>query len=129
MMSFSEAEIKLLDGTSRKVVLSVLKAMWEANIECDQMINSSHLSNMILIECEKHQDDEDWTADVIGDRLIGILLQLISFLQSRRCAHFMLDNVDMIKGETPERMDELAKSVWSLVRSLILGNNKINTLR
>ena len=126
-MSFSEAEIKLLEGTSRKVVLSVLKALWEENIEKEQMINSSHLSNMLLIECEKHQDDEDWAPDAIGDRLVGILLQLISFLQSRRCVHFMLDNVDMIKGETPERMDELAKSVWSLLRGLILGSKSTTT--
>ena len=76
VMSFTEAEVKLLEGANRKIVLSVLKAMWETNIDCD-VINSMHLSNLLLIECEKHQNEEEWTPEVIGDRIIGTLLQVI----------------------------------------------------
>ena len=76
-MSFTEAEVKLLEGANRKIVLSVLKAMWETNIECD-VINAMHLSNLLLIECEKHQNEEEWAPEVIGDRIIGTLLQVTS---------------------------------------------------
>ena len=74
-MSFTEAEVKLLEGANRKIVLSVLKAMWETNIDCD-VINAMHLSNLLLIECEKHQNEEEWAPEVIGDRIIGTLLQV-----------------------------------------------------
>ena len=57
------------------MVLSVLKALWESNIESD-VINGTHLTNLLLIECEKHQNDDEWVPEVIGDRLIGILLQV-----------------------------------------------------
>ena len=76
-MSFTEAEVKLLEGANRKIVLSVLKAMWETNIDCD-VINAMHLSNLLLIECEKHQNEEEWAPEVIGDRIIGTLLQVTS---------------------------------------------------
>ena len=74
-MSFTESEVKLLEGANRKIVLSVLKAMWETNIDCD-VINAMHLSNLLLIECEKHQNEEEWAPEVIGDRIIGTLLQV-----------------------------------------------------
>jgi len=49
------------------------------------------------VECEKHPNEDEWIAEVVGDRLVGILLQLISNLQSRRCPHFMLDKVRVFR--------------------------------
>ena len=63
------------------MVLSVLKALWESNIDSD-VINATHLTNLLLIECEKHQNDDDWAPEVIGDRLIGILLQVVNLFQN-----------------------------------------------
>ena len=51
----------------------------------------------------------------------GIMLQLISCLQSRRCPHFMLDNVDLFHSCDPDQLDKLAKQVWALVRCLVTG--------
>jgi hypothetical protein len=39
------------------------------------------LQTLILYECEKHPREEEWEESCIGDRITGILLQLISCLQ------------------------------------------------
>jgi hypothetical protein len=39
------------------------------------------LQTLILYECEKHPREEEWEDSCIGDRITGILLQLISCLQ------------------------------------------------
>ena len=48
------------------------------------------LQTLVLYECEKHPREEDWEDSHIGDRISGILMQLISCLQvntpsSSRC--------------------------------------------
>jgi len=75
ILAFNEAEIKLIDGANRKVVLSVLKALRELHLDVD-VINSNHLCNLLLSECEKHPNEEEWAPEVIGDRIVGILLQV-----------------------------------------------------
>ena len=39
------------------------------------------LQTLVLYECEKHPREEDWEEAHIGDRISGILMQLISCLQ------------------------------------------------
>ena len=39
------------------------------------------LQTLVLYECEKHPREEDWEDAHIGDRISGILMQLISCLQ------------------------------------------------
>ena len=39
------------------------------------------LQTLVLYECEKHPREEDWEDSHIGDRISGILMQLISCLQ------------------------------------------------
>ena len=41
------------------------------------------LQTLVLYECEKHPREEDWEDSHIGDRISGILMQLISCLQVR----------------------------------------------
>ena len=39
------------------------------------------LQTMVLYECEKHGREEEWEEAHVGDRISGILMQLISCLQ------------------------------------------------
>ena len=39
------------------------------------------LQTLVLYECEKHSREEEWEEAHIGDRISGILMQLISCLQ------------------------------------------------
>ena len=39
------------------------------------------LQTLVLYECEKHAREEEWEEAHIGDRISGILMQLISCLQ------------------------------------------------
>ena len=39
------------------------------------------LQTLVLYECEKHGREEEWEEAHIGDRISGILMQLISCLQ------------------------------------------------
>ena len=107
ILAFNEAEQKLIDGANRKVVLSgstvnigqlnnpyfllqkvstrksilltrkVLKTLRELHLDME-IINSNHLCNLLLSECEKHPNEEDWAPEVIGDRIVGILLQVFT---------------------------------------------------
>ena len=39
------------------------------------------LQTLVLYECEKHGREEEWEEAHVGDRISGILMQLISCLQ------------------------------------------------
>uniref|UniRef100_A0A915LCN6 Uncharacterized protein n=1 Tax=Meloidogyne javanica TaxID=6303 RepID=A0A915LCN6_MELJA len=82
------------------------------------------IKNLVLYECEKHYSDNEWHDFCIGDRLIGILLQLVSCLQCRRCPHFFLPHLDLLRGKSTKSLDESAKAVWALVRQLMLDVNQ-----
>ena len=77
-------------------MLSVLKALWESNIESD-VINGTHLTNLLLIECEKHQNDDEWVPEVIGDRLIGILLQVVNLSSNNSILNSLADIFPTVK--------------------------------
>ena len=55
----------------------VLKTLRELHLDME-IINSNHLCNLLLSECEKHPNEEDWAPEVIGDRIVGILLQVFT---------------------------------------------------
>merc|ERR1712032_278058 len=68
------------------------------------------LQTLVLYECEKHPREEDWEEAHIGDRTCGILMQLISCLQCRRCPHYFLPAVDLFRGKSPSSLDNAANS-------------------
>ena len=39
------------------------------------------LQTLVLYECEKHPREEEWEESQIGNRISGIIMQLISCLQ------------------------------------------------
>ncbi|RWS11737.1 Protein mab-21-like protein [Dinothrombium tinctorium] len=101
VLSFVEAENRLLQGGCRKKCLSILKTLRDRHLELPgQPITSYHLKTLVLYECEKHPRECEWDESSIGDRINGILLQLISCLQCRRCPHYFLPNLDLFRGKS-----------------------------
>ncbi|CBY37855.1 unnamed protein product [Oikopleura dioica] len=116
--SFAEAYTSLLEDGNRKI--NKLKVC-SNNAFKPGLLLSKHLESLLLIECEKHPSDDRWKPEDFGDRLIGILLQSISCMQSRKCPHYILDNVDLFAGYEPTILNEMAKLAWNSVRLLIIG--------
>ena len=48
------------------------------------------LQTLVLYECEKHPREEDWEDSHVGDRISGILMQLISCLQVERKSRLII---------------------------------------
>ena len=44
-------------------------------------VSSYVVQTLLLYECEKHPRESEWEEGVLGDRIAGILMQLISCLQ------------------------------------------------
>ena len=58
-------------------------------VHCDNLVHNFQgnpvtvhvLQTLVLYECEKHSREEEWEEAHVGDRISGILMQLISCLQ------------------------------------------------
>ena len=50
------------------------------------------LQTLVLYECEKHGREEEWEEPHVGDRISGILMQLISCLQVKSSNLWMFPN-------------------------------------
>ncbi len=86
------------------------------------------LQTLLLYECEKHPREEDWEAAHMGDRISGILMQLISCLQCRRCPHYFLPSVDLFRGKSSSALDTAAKLTWRLLRELLTNTKALENL-
>lgn len=62
------------------------------------------------------------------DRTLGILVQLISCLQNRRCPHYFLPALNLYKGLSPAALDTAAKRVWSLLRDIMFNSKALEKL-
>lgn len=131
VMSFHEAESLLLAGPGcRSKCLSILKTLCDRQLNDlpDKPIDNYQMKTLLMYECEKHPMDCDWIESCIGDRLNGILLQLISCLQNRRCPHYFLPAVDLMKGKPASSLDVAAKHTWRLLRELLTNSNSLEKL-
>lgn len=129
VLSFTQAENKLMKGNSRKRCLSVLKTLRDRHLDiAGQPIQNYHLKTLLLYECEKHPREVEWDETCIGDRINGILLQLISCLQNRRCPHYFLPHLDLFKGKAPAAMDSAAKQTWRILRELLTNSRSLEKL-
>ena len=54
------------------------------------------LQTLVLYECEKHAREEEWEEAHVGDRISGILMQLISCLQVNIFNFSLLENKTLI---------------------------------
>merc|ERR1711971_1028218 len=129
IISLHEAESLLLVGGARKKVLSMLKCIKDRNLDCQGNPVTVHvLQTLVLYECEKHPREEDWEEAHIGDRISGILMQLISCLQCRKCPHYFLPSVDLFRGKSPSSLDNAAKLTWGLLRELLTNSSALESL-
>jgi hypothetical protein len=128
VMSFTEAEDRLLQNGTRRKCLSILKTLRDRNID-SMTITNYVLKSLVLYECEKHPNEYEWCDEVtLGDRLNGILLQLISCLQCRKCPHYFLPNVDLFKGKSIQSLDNTAKQCWRLTREMLIDSHCLDKL-
>ncbi|EDO41756.1 predicted protein [Nematostella vectensis] len=119
VLSFTDSEELLLAGGCRRLCVSMLKALCDKHLNVPgDCIEYIHLKNLVLYECEKHPRDFEWFDEALFDRINGILLQLVSCLQCRKCPHFFLKGVELFAGKSRTVLDQAAKQVWNLARDL-----------
>ncbi|KAA8594127.1 hypothetical protein FQN60_004961 [Etheostoma spectabile] len=129
VLQFAEAENRLILGGCRKKCLSVLKALRDRHLELPgQPLNNYHMKTLVSYECEKHPRESDWDENCLGDRLNGILLQLISCLQCRRCPHYFLPNLDLFQGKPHSALENAAKQTWRLAREILTNPKSLEKL-
>jgi len=129
VLSFLEAENRLLQGGCRKKCLSILKTLRDRHLDLPGVpITAYHLKTLLLYECEKHPRECEWDEVCLGDRINGILLQLISCLQCRRCPHYFLPNLDLFRGKSHSSLENAAKMVWRLTRELLTNSKSLDKL-
>jgi len=129
VISFTEAERQLLVGGARRKCLSILKALRDRHLDIQgNPVTSYVLQTLLLYECEKHPRESEWEQGSIGDRINGLLLQLMSCLQCRRCPHYFLPNLDLFKGKSPTALDNASKLCWRLTRELLTNSKALENL-
>merc|ERR1711892_148248 len=129
VISFREAEAALLMGASRKKCLSILKTLRDRHLDVQgNPVYSYVVQTPLLYECEKHPRETEWEERALGDRIAGILMQLISCLQCRRCPHYFLPNLDLFRGKSTSELDNASKLSWRLVRELLTNSKALESL-
>ena len=101
--------------------LEIIKTLIEkhcSHIE-DRPIEISLLESLILYELEKHPRTEEWLEACLGQRLVGVLLQLTSCLRSRSCLSYFIRSVDLLRGKTSRSLDLASVETWKLLRKFI----------
>jgi hypothetical protein len=86
------------------------------------------IKSIVLYEFEKHPREIEWDESAIGDRINGVLLQLISCLQCKRCPHYFLPNLDLFRGKSPSALENAAKQSWRLLRELLTNSRALEKL-
>ncbi|KAI6215941.1 hypothetical protein M3Y94_00444200 [Aphelenchoides besseyi] len=130
-INMTHAEDLLLGNhqNNRHKTYSILKTLRDRHLSFPgSPINNYIMKTLVLFECEKHVADHEWQEYNLGDRVIGVLLQLVSCLQCRKCPHYFLSNLDLFRGKSPQILEHSAKTAWSLVRQLLLCENALETL-
>ncbi|CAG0882860.1 unnamed protein product [Darwinula stevensoni] len=129
VISFHEAETRLLYGGCRRRCLSILKTLRDRHLDLPgNPVSGYVMKTLLLYECEKHPRELEWDESGLGDRLDGILLQLISCLQCRRCPHYFLPSLDLFKGKSPGSLENAAKQAWRLKRELLTNPRSLEKL-
>ncbi|XP_044012957.1 protein mab-21-like [Aphidius gifuensis] len=129
VLSFTEAETRLLFGGCRSRCLSILKTLRDRHLDLPgNPVSSYHMKTLLLYECEKHPLETEWDDGCLANRIIGIFLQLISCLQCRRCPHYFLPSLDLFKGKSTTGLEAAAKQVWRLTREFLTNTRALENL-
>lgn len=119
VMAFSDAEERLLQGGCRRRCLSLLKALRDRHLAlAGDPVPSKVMTALVLHECEKHPRECDWEEAAMGERMLGVMLQLITCLQCRRCPHYFLPAINLLRAPAPA-MEAAARQAWRLARDLL----------
>ncbi|VDO97896.1 unnamed protein product [Soboliphyme baturini] len=130
LMSFNQAEDILLSLGCRRKSLSILKTLRDRHMDVgpSSPITTYILKTLLLFECEKHPHEAEWDEIALGDRIIGVLLQMVSCLQCRKCPHYFIPSLDLLKGKPTVLLDQAAKQAWRLLRELITNPRALENL-
>lgn len=130
MMSFHQAEDILLSIGCRRKSLSILKTLRDRHLDVGpgSPISGYILKTLVLFECEKHPHEAEWDELALGDRIVGVLLQLVSCLQCRKCPHYFIPALDLLRGKPTNLLDQTAKQTWRLLRELLTNSRSLETL-
>lgn len=129
LMSFTQAEDLLLSHGCRRKCLAVLKTLRDRHLDLPgNPITAYILKTLVLFECEKHPHEAEWDELALGDRIIGVLLQLVSCLQCRRCPHYYVASLDLFKSKTNAQLDQAARQTWRLARELLTNPRCLDAL-
>lgn len=129
VMCFTDAENRLLYGGCRRRCLSILKTLRDRHLDlAGDPVTAYVLKTLVLYECEKHPQEAEWDEPALGDRLLGILLQLITCLQCRRCPHYFLPAINLLRGTTPPSLEAAARQTWRLTRELLTNPKSLEKL-
>nr|CAD7196842.1 unnamed protein product [Timema douglasi] len=70
VLSFTEAENRLLLGGCRRRCLSILKTLRDRHLDLPgNPVGAYHLKTLLLYECEKHPRELEWDEACLGDRI------------------------------------------------------------
>ncbi|XP_074619952.1 protein mab-21-like 2 [Acropora palmata] len=129
LVNFTEAEEILFATAGRKLCLSILKTLYDQHLDLPgKPLEYIHLVTLLLHECEKHPRESEWTEDTLLYRINGILLQLVSCLQCRKCPHFFLRDVDLFRSKSKQMLDVAAKQVWNIARDVATNPGGFDSL-
>jgi len=128
-LCFNDAEEMLFASAGRRLCLSLLKTLYDKHLDLPgKPLEYVHLVMLLLYECEKHPRETEWTEEALIDRVNGILLQLVSCLQCRKCPHFFLKGVDLFSCKPKQALDSAAKQAWSIARDIATNPASFDTL-
>lgn len=129
VLSFLDAENRLMYGGSRRRTLAILKTLRDRHLDLPgDPVPLYVLKTLVMYECEKHPREAEWEEAALGDRLVGIMLQLITCLQCRRCPHYFLPAINLVRGTSPVALDTAAKQAWRLTRELLTNSKSLEKL-
>ncbi|XP_044594328.1 protein mab-21-like [Cotesia glomerata] len=129
LLSFSNAERRLIQGNGRRRCLSILKTLRDRHLDLpEDPVTNYHMKTLLMYECEKHPLEAEWDESCLGDRILGIFVQLISCLQCRKCPHYFLPALNLFKGKRASVLESASKQVWRVVRELVTNSRAFEAL-
>ncbi|XP_077988214.1 protein mab-21-like 3 [Glandiceps talaboti] len=112
LTSFGRCEMALYDGMDRdggcrKQCLKILKKLREDHW-CrltNPALTSYHLKTLLLWECERYPYPSDWSPDKLGERIMALVQQLKTWIQSRRCPHYFIESINLFEDKDGKLKD------------------------
>ncbi|XP_008108929.1 mitochondrial dynamics protein MIEF1 [Anolis carolinensis] len=111
LRSAETARLRALDQADsgcRSLCLKILKAICKLNPSLSHL-SASQLTNVIL---HQTQEEASWSQDVLADRFLQALKELIGYLEAGVLPSALNPKVNMFSELTPEEVDELGYTLY-----------------